>query len=62
MINIKSKTHNYGALIGIFGGLQAFLPQVREFIPEDQFGWIFIFVGVGVIVLRNMTTTPINQK
>lgn len=62
MINLKSKTHNFGVLLGIFGGLQTFLPTVREFIPADQYGTIFIAVGVAVIVLRNVTTKPVSEK
>lgn len=62
MITLKSKTHNFGAILGIFGALQQFLPTVREFIPIDQYGTIFIIVGVIVIVLRNITTKPISEK
>ncbi len=62
MINIKSKTHNAGALIAIFGALQMFLPEIQEFIPPDLYGAIFAGIGVAVVILRNMTTMPIDQK
>ncbi len=62
MIKLKSKTHNLGLLLGIFGGVQQFLPMAKEFIPQEHFGAIFIAVGIAVIVLRNVTSQPIAEK
>ncbi len=62
MFKIKSKMHNFGLLLGIFGGIQQFLPMAKEYIPQDDFGVIFIGVGIAVIVLRNVTTQPITDK
>ena len=62
MINLKSKTHNFGILLGVFGGVVSFLPTVREFIPEDTYGNLFIAASVITIILRNVTNTPISQK
>ena len=61
-VTLKSKTHNFGLLLGVFGGILTFLPTAREFIPEEQYGNIFIALSVITIVLRNLTTTPIEEK
>ena len=60
--NPKSKQHNFGYLLGIFGALLSFLPTVREFIPADQYGNIFIGVSVATIVLRSVTNKPIDNR
>ena len=59
---LKSKTHVFGALVGVFGGLLTLLPTVQQHIHKDWYGFIFIGISVIAIVLRNVTTTPINQK
>ena len=61
-INLKSKTHSFGVILGILGGVLTFLPSAREFIPEDMYGGLFMFVSVVTIVLRNMTTKPVDEK
>lgn len=62
MIKFNSKTHGFGMFLAIAGGLQQFLPTVREFISPDIYGGLLIGAGVIVIVLRNVTTIPIDQK
>lgn len=59
---LKSKTHIFGALIGIFGGLAAFLPVVKDMIPPNWYPLLFIGTSVVVIILRNVTTQAITDK
>lgn len=58
----KSKTHNAAAATAFFGALVTFLPTVREFIPVDYYGPLFVAIGVGFHYLRSVTTTPVNEK
>ena len=60
--NPKSKTHNVAMITAIVGGLLTFAPQIMAFIPGDWYGPIFIGLGVAHIILRNVTTTPIEEK
>ena len=59
---LKSKTHIFGALIGIFGGLAAFLPVVKDMIHPDWYAYLFIGASLVVIILRNVTTQAIDTK
>ena len=62
MINPRSKTHSAAMLIGIIGGLQTFLPTVQQFIDPEIYGPSLVAIGIIMIVLRNVTTRPINMK
>ena len=62
MITLKSKTHIWGMLLGIFGGLQTVVPAFQEHLPSWIYGPIFIFVMVVTIILRNVTTKPVSEK
>lgn len=62
MIKLRSKTHVFGILLGTFGGFLAFLPEIKDMISEDMYGYIFMGCSVAVIVLRNVTNTPIEDK
>ena len=59
---LKSKTHIFGAALGIFGALASFLPTIRDMIPADWYSYLFIATSIAVIVLRNITTQPIADK
>ena len=59
---LKSKTHIFGAALGIFGSLASFLPTIRDMINPDWYSYLFIGTSVAVIVLRNVTTLPIEDK
>ena len=59
---LKSKTHIFGAALGAFGGLASFLPTIRDMIPPEWYSYLFIGTSIIVIVLRNMTTEPIEDK
>ncbi len=62
ILNPNSKQHWAGWALGVFGGILTFLPTAREFIPADQYGNILIAVSVGVIILRNVTNKPIDER
>ena len=62
VFNPKSKTHWVSSATGAVGGLMLFAPQVMQYIPEDYYGPIFIGLGVIFHVLRNVTTSPIEDK
>lgn len=59
---LKSKTHIFGALLGIFGGVATFLPTVKDMISPDWYSYMFIGTSIAVILLRNVTTTAITSK
>jgi len=59
---LKSKTHIFGAALGVFGALASFLPTVRDMIPAGWYSYLFIATSIAVIVLRNVTTQPIEDK
>ena len=62
VFNPRSRQHWFGVALGIAGGLLSTLPSVREFIPEQAYGLAFVALSVAVIVLRNITKTPIDQR
>lgn len=61
-INPRSKFHKLGILLGITGGILSFMPAAREFIDPEAYGPIFIGLSITVIVLRNLTTEPIDKR
>ena len=56
-----SKTIDFGTLILLLGVVDQNLPLVREQLG-GWYGWIMMGIGLGVIVLRKMTTTPLGDK
>ena len=53
-----SKTIDFGTVILGMGVVEQNLPLVREQLG-DYYGWIVMGIGVGIIVLRKMTTTAL---
>ncbi len=53
-----SKTLDFGTLVLGMGVIEQNLPLVREQLG-NYYGWIVMGIGVGVIVLRKMTTTAL---
>jgi len=62
VFTFKSKTHAVSAVLGIFGGLSAFLPTVRDLISPEIYSWSFVGISVVYIILRNVTTEAISDK
>ncbi len=53
-----SKTVDFGTLILAMGIIEQNLPLVREQLG-NYYGFIVMGIGIGVIVLRKMTTKPL---
>ena len=60
--NKNSRTHKLSIATAFFGSMFMFVPTVREFIPQEYYGLLFIFVGVVNHYLRSVTTTPIDER
>ena len=54
------KTLIFGAVVTILGGLQA--ADVAQFVPEHWVGVVMGFIGVVIMILRVLTTTPVGEK
>ena len=55
---LKSKTVIFGLLLAIASVIQVFVP----FLPAEYTGYVGAIVGAVVIVLRFVTTLPLDQK
>lgn len=42
--------------------LSLVLPQMRDFIPADIYGWLFVASTIGNIALRFKTTSGVSVK
>ena len=56
-----SKTIDFGTFILAMGVVEQSLPLVREQLG-DYYGFIVMGIGIGIIVLRKMTTKPLAEK
>ena len=56
-----SKTIDFGVVVGILGMVEMNLPMVRDQLG-DYYGWIFMGISVITIILRKMTTEPLDAK
>lgn len=54
-----NRTRVFGALISILGVIEMY---AREVIPADYQGYTLMAIGVAVIILRQVTTTPPGEK
>ncbi|MEF8758327.1 MAG: hypothetical protein V5B36_00945 [Candidatus Accumulibacter sp. UW25] len=59
---LKSKTIWFGLLVTILGALQVYLPSVQTLFDDVTYGILTAIIGVLVIVLRYVTTVPLEQK
>ena len=59
---IKSKTVWFGVAIFALGQIQSFLPSIEQFISPDIYGQLTSAIGIIIIILRSITTTPISNK
>ena len=55
---LKSKTILFGLLLAVASVIQVFVP----FLPAEYVGHVGAVVGACVIVLRFLTTLPLDQK
>jgi hypothetical protein len=58
---MRSKTIWFALGLEIFGVLQLELPNVSEQLGP-YYGWIMIGIGIGIKVLRTLTTSPLQEK
>jgi hypothetical protein len=67
---LKSKTMHFfawaGAIVPVLAAwlpeIQASIPQIRGYVPENLYKHAFVAVVVGGIALRLITTKPITGK
>lgn len=57
----KSRTYDFAALLAVFGVLEQNLPLVREQLG-GWYGFVFIGIAIGVVLLRRVTTGPVGDK
>lgn len=53
------RTRLFATLIMILGVVETY---AREVIPDDWQGLILMLIGISVIILRQITTTPPGEK
>ena len=58
---LKSKTNWYGVIVLCLGVVQGLMPDLKEQIGE-WYAPSLMVIGCGIIVLRQFTTTPVNEK
>lgn len=58
----KSRTINFGLLVTILGGIQANIPSVQAAFTPMTYGVITAAVGMGIVVLRFLTTGAVEDK
>lgn len=54
-----SKTMDFGTVVIAMGVVEQNLPLIRDQLG-DYYGFIVMGVGVGIIILRKLTTKPLN--
>lgn len=57
----KSKTVSFGLLLVILSAVQQYLPELQVLL-KDYYSIATFVIGVAVIVLRYLTTTPMSDK
>lgn len=58
----RSKTMWTAAIISALGVVELQYPLIRELIPAEYQGAVFVAIGVIVAVLRIVTTEPLEDK
>lgn len=59
---LKSKTLVFGFLVTVLGAVQTYLPNVQALFDPVTYGVVTAAIGVLVIVLRAVTTQPLEDK
>lgn len=54
-----NRTRIFGTALAVLGIFETY---AREIIPAEYQGWFLAFVGVAIIILRQITTTPPGEK
>lgn len=58
---LNSKTNLVATLILILGMIQEQFPLLKASLGEYQ-GWVYVGISAAMIILRQVTTTPISHK
>lgn len=58
----KSKTMRFSLLLMVAGCVQSGIPYLQGLIPPHVFGFVVMFIGMIVGILRMITTMPIANK
>jgi hypothetical protein len=57
------RTRIFGTLVAVLGLVETYDDQiVRQLVPENYQGLMMLAIGAGVIILRQITTTPPGAK
>lgn len=59
---LRSWTVWFAISLALFGALQLELDHFQTLIPPKAYGWLNIFLGVSIAVLRVVTTLPLCEK
>lgn len=59
---LKSKTVLFGLLVAVLGGIQTLLPELKEIMDPMLYGLSTFIIGLTIIVLRFITTQPLDEK
>lgn len=57
----KSKSHWFNTFVLAFGFINLNLPMLQDKIG-DNYGYVFMVMGVIGIILREVTTKPVSEK
>ena len=58
---LKSKTNWAGVAVACLGIVEMNAPLIQEMLGQ-WYGLTYIGIGVAMVVLRNLTTTPVSEK
>jgi len=58
----KSKTMRYAFIIDVLAIIQINAEELRAAIPVEYYGYLLIFVGIGIKYMRYITNEPLDAK
>ena len=58
----KSRTVVFGFVVTLLGAVQTYLPNVQDYISPNTYGKLTLVIGVTIVVLRYLTTVPLQEK
>lgn len=62
VFNANSRSHWAGYFVIFIFALNSWMPGVEGLIPAEWYQWIIQILGLVIIILRNITSTPITQR
>ncbi len=58
----RSKTIRFGFFVALLGGVQVYLPDYKEMLDPTIYGICTSIIGITIIMLRFLTTVPLDEK